>query len=103
MIYGDCGVLHRVAIPPSPSPLQVQAAQAVQASARSLEVALGCELLSRRSYYFEFGVRHPTADRMPDPAELELNVWIFETLTAEGSVKHYGQIRGYRMLGELNC
>ncbi|CAE7895439.1 unnamed protein product, partial [Symbiodinium microadriaticum] len=78
---------------------QAQAAQAVQASARSLEVALCCELLSRRSYYFEFGVRHPTADRMPDPAEPELNVWIFETLTAEGSVKHYGQIRGYRMLG----
>ena len=103
MIYGDYGVLHRVAIPPSPSPLQVQAAQAMQASARSLEVALCCELLSRRSYYFEFGVRHPTADRMPDPAELELNVWIFETLTAEGSVKHYGQIRGYRMLGESNC
>ncbi|CAE7683682.1 unnamed protein product [Symbiodinium sp. CCMP2592] len=91
------GALERFSWGNLPHAGDAQALQAVQASTRSLEVALCCELLSRRSYYFEFGVRHPTADRMPDPAELELNVWIFETLTAEGSVKHYGQIRGYRI------
>ncbi|CAE7557395.1 unnamed protein product [Symbiodinium natans] len=78
-------------------PRSSSAAESVQASATMLQVALCCELLSRRSYHFEFGVRHPTAARMPDPAQPELNIWIFDTLMKDGAVKHYGQIRGYRI------
>ena len=82
-------------------PRSSSAAESVQASATMLQVALCCELLSRRSYHFEFGVRHPTAARMPDPAQPELNIWIFDTLMKDGAVKHYGQIRGYRRLGSI--